>query len=293
MRYTNRLNLPQPIVDAVQRKSYDGPFDDKTFSVTQLLQPARLNELMRRNDAKIVEDVADRIWALMGTSVHEVLEKSDSSALKEERLWAPIPDTPGLKLTGRFDRLALIRDPYDRMILQDYKLASVWEVIMEAKPDRARQLNMLRWLCVKNGYKVDGLQNIMILRDWSLRKSKTEEGYPDHQVAIIEQPMWAMAEAENFIHERAMQLLAARAAESQDDLPRCSPEETWERPTQYAVMKKDRQRALRVFGSADEAQAWIDVYDYPNQVSIEVRRGEKVRCESYCPVADFCEQFHE
>ena len=37
MKFTNRLGLPQPIVDAVTLDTYDGPFEEGTFSVTELL----------------------------------------------------------------------------------------------------------------------------------------------------------------------------------------------------------------------------------------------------------------
>ena len=167
MKFTNRLGLPQPIVDAVTKDTYDGPFPEGTYSVTEILSPARQKQLIRIHGSDIVEDVSDRMWALEGKAIHEVLERAEADGIAEQRLFREI--YPGITLTGKFDRVALIKDNSGDFVLQDYKYASVWEVINDAKPERAQQLNMLAWLARYNSYSITKVQNVMILRDWSMR----------------------------------------------------------------------------------------------------------------------------
>ena len=82
-KYMNKLNLPQPIVDAVK---YDG-HRKGDYSITELPKSPKELWLTRRHDDEIVVDVSDRLWVLMGNAIHSVLEKSKTdNVLKEEFL---------------------------------------------------------------------------------------------------------------------------------------------------------------------------------------------------------------
>ena len=70
-----------------------------------------------------------------------------------------------------------------------------------------------------------------------------------------------------------------------DDIPPCSPEERWERPTTWAVMKEGRKTALRVFDAKEEADKMADGQ---KGLSVEERKGACARCEGYCLAAKFC-----
>lgn len=292
MKFTNRLGLPQPIVDAVTLDTYDGPFEEGTFSVTELLSPPRQKQLGRLYGDQLVEDVSDRLWALEGKAIHEVLERAEADGIAEQRLYREV--SPGISLTGKFDRVALIKDS-GSYVLQDYKYASVWEVIHDAKPERAQQLNMLAWLARYNSYPVTKLQNVMILRDWSMRMAKNDSNYPQTKVAIIDQPVWSDDAIEEFVLERVDAHISAR-----EKLPLCSDEERWMKPPVYAVMKNGNKRAERggLHPSHNEAYDWCQAQsktlgDKKGEFSIETRRGEAIRCENYCAVAAFCEQYME
>jgi len=71
------------------------------------------------------------------------------------------------------------------------------------------------------------------------------------------------------------------------ELPLCSDEEQWAKPTVYAVMKEGRKSALKLCSSEEEARTLLD----EKGTYLQVRPGEKTRCESYCQVRDFCEQY--
>ena len=70
------------------------------------------------------------------------------------------------------------------------------------------------------------------------------------------------------------------------DLPECSPEDMWEKPTSYAVKKEGGVRAKSVHATREEAEAALP----PKGYFIEVREGERTRCEKFCQVSGFCKQ---
>ena len=79
--------------------------------------------------------------------------------------------------------------------------------------------------------------------------------------------------------------------EIEGDLPPCTPDEMWEKPTVWAVRKKGNVRAKGLYESeklANEALALLGA-DY----EIEVRPGERTRCENFCPVKDYCQQYRD
>jgi hypothetical protein len=41
------------------------------------------------------------------------------------------------------------------------------------------------------------------------------------------------------------------------EVPPCTPEERWGRPTRFAVMKQGQKRAVRVFDTREEAEAYV------------------------------------
>jgi hypothetical protein len=274
MRITNHANLPDAIVQAVKNDPY--PLQDTgDISVTRLIDAPQIRVLRERHRDEIEEDAADRIWSLLGQVAHGILERAETVAMTEQRLFANVA---GWRVSGQFDRLAVLPDG----TLQDYKVTSVWAVINGVKADWLHQLNCLRWLAEQNGHPVRRLQIVAILRDWSRGKALGDANYPQRQVKVLDVPVWTLQEAGDYIRERV------RLHQAADDglVPECSPEERWERPTTYAVMRRGRKSALRVFDRLADAR---DLANEPDR-HIEVRPGRAVRCEEYCPVAQFCPQ---
>ena len=65
----------------------------------------------------------------------------------------------------------------------------------------------------------------------------------------------------------------------------------WEKPTRYAVKKKGGVRAKSVHDTEEDAQHILN--QMGKDYFIEIRQGERTRCESYCQVAPFCKQYKE
>jgi len=280
MQITNHANLPDAIVQAVVNDPYDA--GDCNISVTSLIGPPQIRVLSRAHWDELEEDASDRIWALVGQIGHGILERAETSAITERRLFA---DIEGWRLSGQLDRLVLLPDGR----LQDYKFTSVWACIDGAKPEWIAQLNVLRWLLEQNDYPpVRALETVAILRDWSKGKARAGGSYPQRQVRVLSVPIWPMPQVEDYLRERIhLHQRAETCAETSRPLPECTAEERWSKPDVWAVKKPGRKSAVKLYDSQNDA--WQHAREIQNGY-VEHRLGESVRCADYCPVAQFCAQ---
>ena len=189
MNLTNLMGLPDAFVAAVKNDPYTGGGD---ISVTKLIDAPQRRVLYSKFKDFVVEDVSDRVWALMGQAVHTVLERAGTSALVEERLFM---DVNGWKLSGQFDRLHVA----DKTI-QDWKVTSTYKA--DGDDSWTKQLNILRMLAIKNGHDIERLQVVAIFRDWQRSKAERDPKYPQSNVKIIELPVWSDEQAMQYITDR-------------------------------------------------------------------------------------------
>lgn len=296
MKFTNASNLPKAIERAVSNDPYDSSGSD--ISTTRLIAPPRIRVLEKRNYDLLEEDVADRIFSLLGQSVHHIIERAKTrKELSEKRLFYKDEKiTNGWTLSGAFDLLN--REGH----LTDFKVTSAWQVVhalKDGKPDWENQLNVLDFLCRKNPnelinyktkIKVKRLSVMAILRDWSLFQTMKSDNYPKKQVAMIPIRRWTEEEQDNYVRER---IKIHQNAEKVSKLPLCTATERWRKEDQFAVMKSGRKSALRLL---DTKQLALDYLKSQNMVegvgcSIVERKGEDVRCQHYCKVNEFCDYF--
>lgn len=282
---TNRLGLPQAIVDAVTNDPYTKGESD--ISVTQLIQPPYQRQL--RGKHEVVEDVMDRVWSLVGQVGHGIVERAYPQAyteaakglsaaechqrfgvVAEKRLFMPVN---GWVVSGQFDVI-------ENFHLRDYKFTSVWSVKGETKAEWINQLNLLRLLAIHNGIDVNQLGIVAILRDWSKGKSKQGD-YPSHQIVPIDIPVWPITQAKDYMLERV------ELHQALEPLP-CTDEERWKREDVYAVMKAGNKRAVKLFDRRGEADGLVA--ELGPKHSVQVRPGEFHRCMEYCNVAHVCPQ---
>lgn len=267
MNLTNLLGLPDAFVAAVKNDPYTGGGD---ISVTKLIDSPQRRVLYGKYKDFVVEDVSDRVWALMGQAVHTVLERAGTSALVEERLFM---DVNGWKLSGQFDRLHVA----DKTI-QDWKVTSTYKA--EGDDSWTKQLNILRMLAIKNGHDIERLQVVAIFRDWQRSKAERDPNYPQSNVKIIELPVWSDEQAMQYITDRVSMHQAAVKGEQ----VLCSDDERWYAGSTFALMKDGNKRATKVADTKEE------LGEPAKGFFIEERKGGYRRCEGYCEVAPFCPQ---
>ena len=104
MKFTNASNLPKSIERAVINDPYESNSD---ISTTRLIAPPRIRVLQKRNWDLLQEDVSDRIFSLLGQSIHHVIERGKTrKEIAERRLYFKDDKiTNGWKLSGAFDLL--------------------------------------------------------------------------------------------------------------------------------------------------------------------------------------------
>jgi len=275
MTITNKLNLPKVFENAV--KSFQRDYTNTSkYSATDLLKSPYMLNLEKLHSAEITEDVMDRVWALTGTALHEVLTKSNDSkeVLIEERLKVVID---GIEISGQFDAF------YEDGTLDDYKMSSVWKYKYKDYTDFEQQLNIYAYLLYIYGFTVKKIRAIMILRDYSKGKSKTEKDYPQNPIEMIELNLWDNEKTEAFIKDRIQKHL------TETDII-CNKKERWLRDEKWAIMKKGNKKATKLFDDELSASEYLKTLD--DKYSVEYREGVDAKCEDYCRVNKWCEYYN-
>ena len=281
MKVTNVHNVPQPLVTLAEGKYYSKGKSD--YSVTELMSPPRVQRLRSQKDDEIVQDVSEMLWPLLGSALHVVMERGETSGWRsEERLFTEVD---GAVISGAID---LQEDTPDGVGIVDYKFTSAWAV-MNDKIEWEQQLNVYKWLVERVKSKpVKSLRICALIRDFS-RHDVNREGYPKAPIHMVEIPMWDAVKAEAYVRERLeMHRHSKMAADFDEQLPECSPEERWMSETTYAVKREGRKTAIRVFKTIDEANELAA----KEKGYVETRLGEPKRCTgNYCGVAQWCDQY--
>lgn len=282
MKYTNKFNLPESIVNAVKRPTYSR--GKSQISVTQLINAPQIVALREKHNEDIEVDVSDQVWALFGSAVHHILEQGASEKhLVEERIYTSVGQWI---LSGAVDVQILHGD--GSRTIQDYKVTRAYSVMNEKK-EWEEQLNIYGWL-VRTVKKtpVKNLQIIAIIRDWNRNDAARNPDYPPCAFHTLDIPLWDVERAEQFVVDRLNAHQHAYAElELTGSLPTCASEDMWERPTTYAVMKKGNVRATKVYPIREEAE----VHAKQLGAEVVVRQGERIRCANFCDVKPFCDQW--
>lgn len=282
MIYTNKKNLPQPIFDALVQNDYE--VADNEFRVTSLIKGLKQTILERRHDSEIEIDVSDMIWAIWGTAIHNIFENSPDRdyLIKEDRLKAELD---GIIISGK-------PDLYNSKTktLTDYKTTKVWKFIFNNFDDWQQQINIYAWLMHQKGMEVKQGEIVAILRDQSKAEAKRKADYPQQEIetcTFLVTPE-TIEQTDKWLRER-VRLLKKYLELPDDEIPECEPEERWSRDSKFAVKKKGRKSALRLFDFEEDALDYLETAgDY-----IEYRAGIDPRCMDYCPAKQLCHYWQE
>jgi hypothetical protein len=288
MQITNRYQLPDAYVnwakaDAAERSN----MDTGDISVTELLSPIRQTVLKKKHYEDISVDVSDMIKQLTGIGVHSQLSKhADPSATVEERIGLTfnIEGYPTVRITGQYDH-------YKAGVLTDYKTSSIFKYKNGVPLDVQFQLNLYAYLkTITSGKPVHSLQVIVQFNDWMASRAGTNH-YPSCPVESYDVELWSVEEQRQFLEMRLAKYLAGKTK-----LPECSDSERWLRDEKYAVMIPEKEKAKRLFDTAEEATNWIADPDMKftkaikDSLYVQHRAGTYMRCEKYCEASRFCTQ---
>jgi len=284
MKITNKFNLPASILKALHNPTYSK--GDSHTSATELLNSPRIVQLKKKHWQEITQDASEMVWSLAGTMMHKILESDAPNHISEERLHT---EFNGWKISGQIDLQEIYEDG---IVLTDYKFTSVWAVMNE-KSEWGDQLNIYAWLVERvKGTPIKNVRVLALIRDWSARDAVNREGYPQAPIVFVDYPLQTFADREKFITKRIDAHNDAYFQMSTgSELPECTPEDMWEKPTTYALKKVGGVRAKKVYAILTEAEAGLA--EAGKGYEIETREGERTRCNKYCQVSQFCDQFDQ
>jgi hypothetical protein len=282
MVITNELGLPQPFVDAVTSEYRYKP---KRYSVTSVLNGTREVILQRRHADEITSDVSDMVWIIFGTAVHSVLEHSRETDTQLKENWVSMEMPNGYTLSGIFDL-------YDDATgtVTDWKTASVWKVIMDDWDDYRKQTLMYCCILRSMGFDARRGEIVALLKDHSKSKAEHDRSYPQHPVYRIGWDFTDddVADMMAWLERRFEEIEEAEKLPD-DELPLCTDEERWHRPDKWALMKRGRKSAVKLYD--DELTARKACESNGKGFFVEHRHGEDVKCEKYCSACAFCDYY--
>ena len=278
-----------------------GEIVPRRISVTELIGSPLVRRLTHDHGNEFEEDASDKLWAFLGNAAHEVVQKAaGDNAFVEEAIRLPYD---GWTISGRPDLF------FEDGLLVDIKLTSVWGAVFwdkEPKLDWINQLHLYAYLFRSCGFTVERAQIWMILRDHMASKAGSDN-YPPIPFKLIEVAIHSQSQIKKYIDRRLKLHGQGLLAEEIHLVPRCTPEERWEKPTTYAVMKKGRKSAVRVLDSLAGAMAKAISERAPSIMEdppafaqgetptenlpshwVEIRSGGSMKCKRYCRARFHC-----
>ena len=291
MKYTNKLDLPPAMVEALTYDDYNAGIGHYTPS--SLNMPVYMKKLLDAHGDELVVDVVENFHLMMGKAVHKVLETTEAKSWREVRVYSQI----GKWLVSmQLDNFWL-----EKGWLQDYKNTTVYKFTKDFDgclpevPEWSTQLNIGGYILrnspmieqdgrlvpMPDAPEVRGLEIIGLLKDWSKTKASRDKKYPQTPIYRRPIPFWTDAEVERYVVERAA--LHDRAKDMDvNQINPCSEDEVWAKPTVYAVMKnKTAKKSSGNFTSLYEAEN--KARTMPGAF-VETRPSERPRCAGYCHV---------
>lgn len=278
MRITNKYGLPEAVVKAVTSKESHRQAD---FSVTQLMKGSTeiALEMIHKDELEI--DASDLFNALLGTSVHRILQEEETEGVLNEH-FMKVRSYAGFTVSG----IADVIDTVSRRI-EDYKSCSVWKIRMKDYSDWREQLKcyLYMWHEETGDLYTDG-RIVAMIKDFSPAEAERDYEYPRAPIVTVsfeytEQEILSVGDTWTYKIIDVLQKLVA------EDKGCCSEAERWARPSKWALMKEGRKTAIKLYDTEAEA---VEAQGEQKGYYVEHRKGESTKCLRYCTVGKcgFC-----
>lgn len=281
MTVTNKLELPAAFVNAVSTTKHN---ETGCFSATTLNKGAKEIVLSDRHFDELEIDAADSVWQVWGTAVHALMESQKDDNFHEESFKVAVGNS---FVTGTVDSYDM-----EHALIYDWKTASVWKVQFADFSDWYRQGMTYAWLLTQQGLEVRHVKFVALLKDHSKTKAKTDGTYPQSPVFTYQFDITQeeLEQAEKRIKDKVEEIEAAYKLED-DFIEPCSDDERWADGEKWAVMKKGRKSAVKLFDNQQEADARAEELGKDHYV--EHREAVSRKCLDYCTCNKFCSFYKE
>lgn len=286
----------KPLMDALKayRLVYDNEGAD--YSATDLIQPPRITILGKRHRGEILKrpiDPKSELDSFWGTGIHHMFEANlryNPEYICERRLHTEILDR---KISGCPD---IIRKSL--LWMYDIKQTKAWKKIFSDLHEWEEQLNIYAYMYWLKKIHIKALFVIAWWKNWEEKNVRDNPKYPREQIEEIPLRLWTPKEQEDYLYSRVLTMINAEPFPD-DQLPLCTPDDRWDRATQYAVYKigkngKRFSKASRVMYAKDDIERWIKKMLKPEEkYEIDMRPGGRERCDNWCEVNTFCSQYRD
>ena len=310
---TNKFNVPLSLSVWLAHSDYDVYPSTKTISATSLLKPLKSIVLSMRATEGSSTDVMDLVPSSLGTAIHTAIESAWThkdlretlqalghpqrvvegvivNPTKDQLVEGVIPiymeirntkEILGWNITGKFDFICDGK-------LEDFKSTGTYNYINQSNSQKyIQQASIYRWL--NPDLVTDDIFTInYIFTDWSSVKAKQESGYPQSRLLAQKFQLMSVADTEKFIKEKVQKVDAHWNNEALQ-LPDCTPEELWMKPSVFKYYKDPNktERSTKNFDTYWEANQRL-VEDGSVGKVVEIK-GEAVFCK-YCAARNVCGQ---
>src|ERR1700748_2236380 len=322
---TNKFGLPDIIVKAIQ---YDTYFIGGDLSASTLLDSPRIAALKKKHT--YTEDVSDMLDALLGTSLHHVLERATinnarksafnltmetlmehykkvqdeekkASMLKVITYLKKYSDA-AIKIDERYETEMTLRWEVDGIVI--YGTRDLYDNITKYIEDY-KSTKTWAWTFPESQLKWKQQLNIYaylaIMNGYEVKGLIINAFFKDWSKSNLNRtkdypPQKIMRipvklDPIEVMTEYVHERVAMHKKAMAGDLPLCTGTERWASANQYAVKTPGVKKSLKNFDEKDFAEKWLlENRHRLKNPFIEIRPGESRRCAEYCPVAQFCDQ---
>ncbi len=309
MKMTNLKGLPQPLVDAIAYDTYKVHGD---LSCTSMIDSPQVRVLKKRFSREIETDVSEQLWAIMGTMVHSILERSHIKDVKKQAFLTVIESIKeeSVKYNEADQRsLQLLIDNIIKLMVKMfpeidgryiYETALVYEyggLILYGTFDLYD-----KWENHLYDYKVCSVYAYLYpesRRKWTAQTNTyafllRNKGYKIDKISIVAIFRdWSAAKkitnpdypSEQFMtipivvvdHLKMEKWVNARIElhikAEQGEVPPCSGEDMWRSANEYVAKTPGIKKAIRKFPNEEACDDWIKI----NKVSYEKGLSKFIR----------------
>lgn len=310
-KYTNHAKIPLPLAVFLASDYYDGK-ESNVITATTLLKPIRQIILSSRiNPEESPTDISSLISSRLGTAIHDSIEKAWTQnyveALKglgykdslinriavnpskeeltedtipvylEQRAYKPVGK---YTLSGKFDFVA-------EGMVQDFKSTSVYTYINQSNADKyILQGSIYRWLNPEL-ITQDTMTIHYIFTDWSAVSAKQSKDYPQSRLISQRYTLKSLTDTDRYIKDK-ISLIEKYIDTKEEDLPLCTDEDLWRKPTQYKYYKNPTSsRSTKNFDN--KAEAYLRLHQEGNVGIVREVKGQVSACK-YCSAFALCKQ---
>lgn len=157
------------------------------------------------------------------------------------------------------------------------------------------QASIQKYLLTKSGYDVKECKVIIIYKDYNTHIKKNSRTYPAAQMTESHVSTYKMDKVEEYILNKIKDRVKAERGEN---IP-CSNVDRWKEADTISIVRFNastgyKQTVKKGLRTVEAAQHWM--MEHPtlsNGCTVEVVRGDSVRCRDYCPVAQHCPQYKQ